>query len=464
MAKKTAIKFLSILVLDDEKIVRKEISEFLDNYSYDVYQAPDPKTAFELLRKNNIDIMVIDIKLPGSDGLEVLKRVKNEYPQTEAIMITGHGDTNTVVRAMKYGAFDFFNKPLDHVEILNSIERTKKYVELRNRYVNLRTEYNLLSKEVHEKTGAIIGKSKVMKHAVDLALKAARSETASVLITGPSGVGKELIARVIHYASRRKDHYFFPVNCSAIPETLIESEFFGHAKGAFTGAIEHKKGYFELAHNGTLFLDEIGDMPSIIQGKILRAIEDKKIKRLGAPDEKSFDVRIISATNKDVKELIKKKKFRHDLLYRLNVLEIEIPPLRERKEDIPLLIDYYLKLYASQLNKNIKGVHKRAINALQSYDFPGNVRELKNMMERACILCHNEMLDAHCFPLITADTNGNEEVKIQSVFHTLDLELLEKKAIREALDETHNNVTKAARLLHLSRHALDRRIQKYKLL
>lgn len=453
---------LNILVLDDDEQIRKMIKRFLGKKPYIISEAGLPQEAFELLKKNKIDLMLLDVRLPEMSGIEVLKKVKTEFPDVEVIIITGSDDMETVKEAMKLGAFDFFYKPVSLVEIESSIERTGKYISLYNKYQKIENNYQLIIKELGKEAGNIIGASSAIKTVLDLTYKAAQSRDTSVLITGESGTGKELIARAIHYSGSRKDAYFFSLNCSAIPETLIESELFGHVKGAFTGAFENKKGCFETADGGTLFLDEIGDMPFTAQTKLLRSFEEKKIKKIGSNTETSVDVRIISATNKNLEKSVEENKFRLDLFYRLNAFLINIPPLRERREDIPLLIDYYIKYYSGKLKKNIASINRDAAEYLGNYDFPGNVRELKNIIERAIILTENNIISLDQFQLRTPKQNTDYAIQ-NDLFQKLDLAEIEKKAIKTALEKEKNNKVKAAKVLNISRQALDRKIKKYNL-
>jgi len=362
------------------------------------FSAELPSLAFDILKKNKIDIVVLDLRLPEMNGLDVLKEIKKLHPGIEVIIITGHGDMDSVIKAMRLGAIDFFTKPFRLIEVQNAIERTKKFIYLQKKLNEIKMNYSLVSKELKEKFGNnIIGKSKEIKNVLNLMVKVAKAGNTSVLITGESGTGKELVARGIHSLSDRKDHYFYAVNCSAVPENLFESSFFGHKKGAFTGANEDKKGWFEIASGGTLFLDEIGDMPAAQQSKFLRVLEEKKITKVGSHIEIPVDVRIIAATNKDAKKLITNNVLRADLYHRLSSFEINIPPLRERIEDIPLLLDHFIELFSVNLKKNIEGINKNALEKLMAYDFPGNIRELKNMIEKAVILCDGDKLAAGYF-------------------------------------------------------------------
>lgn len=448
---------LNLLIVDDEKAYRENIEEFFSNSKIKTFSAELPSLAFEILKKNKIDIVILDLRLPEMNGLDVLKEIKKLYPGIEVIIITGHGDMDSVIKAMRLGAIDFFTKPFRLIEVQNAIERTKKFIYLQKKLNEVEMNYSLVSKELKEKFGNnIIGNSKEIKNVLNLMAKVAKAGNTSVLITGESGTGKELVARGIHSLSVRKDHYFYAVNCSAVPENLFESSFFGHKKGAFTGANEDKKGWFEIASGGTLFLDEIGDMPAAQQSKFLRVLEEKKIRKVGSHIEIPVDVRIIAATNKDAKKLVANNILRSDLYHRLSSFEIHIPPLRERIEDIPLLVDHFIELFSVNLKKNIKGINKNALEKLMTYNFPGNIRELKNMIEKAVILCDENKLSVGYFGFI-------DEKYSSEVVDRYNLQSIEKNIIEKALQKTRFNKTKAAELLNITRQALDRRIEKYRL-
>jgi DNA-binding NtrC family response regulator len=451
---------LNILVLDDERVFRDEIKEFLETDSFIVHLAAKPSAAFEILKQTEVDIIILDLKLPEMDGIAVLQHVKELYPDVEVIMITGHGDMDAVIQAMRYGAVEFFPKPFRLIDMKAAIQRTKRYIKLSNKFKEVEHSYALVSKELRESVGyEIMGTSKAIKQVVDLMTKVAKADSTSVLITGESGTGKELVARGIHYLSSRNNSYFHAVNCSAVPDSLFESEFFGHKKGAFTGANEEKIGWFEIANGGTLFLDEIVDMQQSMQSKLLRVLEDKKIRRIGANNDISVDVRIIAATNQNLQKLLEENRFRTDLYYRLNSFEISIPPLRERREDIPILLDYFLKLMSQKLNKKIPSVDSSVVKALTAYHFPGNVRELRNMVERALILSDGSKLTLKFFaglPLV-----DDEMAFDQAIEDLYDLDESEKRLIIKALQKTDYKKGDAAQLLNITRQSLDRRLEKY---
>ena len=455
------MKTLRILVLDDEVRMQDEIEEFLIGQQLIVYKAGTPSEAFTTLDKTEIDILILDIKLPEMGGLEVLQKVKVSHPDMEVIMISGHGDMNTVIEAMRYGAFDYFQKPFRLPEIKHAIERTRRFILLNEKLRSTEQKFNLLSKEIQQVFGhELVGRSASMQKVVDLMSKVAVADHTSVLITGESGTGKELVARGIHFLSKRNKQFFYSVNCSAIPESLFESEFFGHKKGAFTDAREDKAGWFEIADKGTLFLDEIGDMPMSQQAKMLRILEDKKVSKVGSRVETAVDVRVITASNRDLFELSKDGKFRQDLYHRLSTFIIMIPPLRERRNDIQPLLEYYVNFFAEQMGKEIKTIEPELIIKLMEYDFPGNVRELKNMIERAIILCEKKSIGWEDFQF--SIPSGKMEISHSiPLDEKLDLAEIEKAVILKALEKAGQNKSKAAELLNITWQALDRRMEKY---
>ena len=448
---------LSILVLDDEKRITEELSEFLERKKFNVFEANEVATAFAILKEQNIDILILDIRLNNANGLDVLKDVKMRFPSVEVIMITGHGDMDTVIESMRLGAIDFLKKPFQHIDVKIAIERTGKFIQMQQELKLAENKNSLISMELENNIEReMVGESKAIKDVLKLTLNAAKFKDVNVLISGESGTGKEIIARIIHFASQRKQKNFFPVNCSAIPESLLESEFFGHIKGSFTGALRDKKGLFELTDGGTLFLDEIADMPLNLQAKLLRVIEDKKIKRIGDISEFSVDVRIVAATNHNVEKLVDEGRFRLDLFHRLNTLIIDIPPLRERPDDIEPLLHHFSGNFSKKINRHIPAIKGDLIQHLKKYDFPGNVRELKNLVERALILCKTNILDTDCFPL-----NSKAKVTETCENKNYNLELNEINLIKGALSKSENNQTKAAELLGISRHALIRRMGRF---
>lgn len=454
---------LRILVVDDEERVRDEIAEFLVENKYEVHKAALPSQAFFILEENKVDIVILDIKLPEMDGLKALEIIKEQYPDIEVIMISGHGDMQSVIEAMRKNAADFFPKPFRLLDINLAIQRTTRYINLNQKYKDLEKNYSLLSSEIQKNIGhQLIGKSKAMKNVIALMTKVANVENTTVLITGESGTGKELVARGIHYMSNRNKQIFHSVNCSAIPETLFESEFFGHKKGSFTGAIENRSGWFEIANKGTLFLDEIGDMPLSQQAKLLRVLEERQVSRIGSRESINVDVRVITASNQELMKMSQEKQFRLDLYHRICSFIIEIPPLRDRREDLPMLLNHFIDLYSKSLKKTIKKVDPAIIRELNKYPFPGNIRELRNMIERAIIISENEVLYLDDFQMGKGEIM--EDVKTVPLNDMpWDLELAERRLIKNALEKSNNNKSKAAELLNISWQSLDRRLKKFDL-
>ncbi len=465
---------IKVLIVDDEPRVVEEIKEYLKAKNYLVFSADNPSQAFEVLEKNDISILILDIRLPEMSGLEVLKRVKQQNPDIEVIMISGHGDMNTVIEAMRLGASDYFAKPFRLVEIQNAIQRTRRFVEMSRKLKEMQAGFDTLSKKLLENIGSqLLGESDSMKRMISMMAKVAQTENTSVLILGESGTGKELVAHGIHYLSGRSKNPFYSVNCSAIPEPLFESEFFGHKKGAFTGANEDKMGWFEITNGGTLFLDEISDMPLVQQAKLLRVLEERKVSKVGSNKAIDVDVRVIAASNKNLEELTHQNKFRLDLFHRLSIFVIEVPALRERKVDIPLLADYFVRMYTTRMNKKINGISKEAMKLLKSHSYPGNVRELRNIIERAVIMCEGTQLLGEHLNLGGSLSSGYSDAKTfsQNIPHDdvesiiseegYDIEQFEKKLIEKALAKADGNKAKAASLLNITWQALDRRMKKF---
>jgi DNA-binding NtrC family response regulator len=454
MEKKDKIK---ILILDDEKQFTEELSGFFQNSEFEAFEANTVSEGRGILVHNKIDLLILDVRLPGVNGLDIMKEVKIQYPYMEVIIISAHGDMDTVIKAMRLGAFDYLRKPFRFIDIQIAIERTQKYLQMQRKLKQMEEKNSLISKTLEEKIDRqFIGVSPQILEVFEQAITSAKYPDANVLITGESGTGKENIARIIHYSSERKDHIFCAVNSSAITKTLLESEFFGHKKGSFTGAINDKMGFFEVCNQGTLFLDEIADMPSNLQAKILRATEEKVITRVGDTNLIHTDFRIISATNHDIEESVEKKKFRLDLFHRLNTLHIHIPPLRERPEDIKPLLLHFVDIYATKFNKPSLHVAQEVFEVLQNYDFPGNVRELRNMTERAIILCKRNLLGINDFPVNSHKPESkaiNDEI--------VNLKTHEIKMIRKVLQNYKYNQQAASEALGITRDALIRKMKKY---
>jgi len=402
-----------ILIIDDEPINLKILSRKLETEGYEVIVASSPVTGLHLVNESQPDLILLDIMMPEMDGYEVCRSLK-ESPQTceiPIIFLTSKTDTEDVIKGFEMGAVDYVGKPFKHLELMARVKTHLKLRSTENRLQKMEFNYSLMNRELLENLGPeIIGVSKKMQDIISIMTRVAQFRDTSVLITGDSGTGKELIARGIHALSPRHDNYFYAVNCSAIPESLFESEFFGHKKGAFTGAEDHRAGMFEIADKGTLFLDEIGDMKLELQGKLLRVLEDKKVSRVGTHKEIPVDVRVISATNQNIKNLLSGKGFRLDLYHRLNTFEIHIPPLRERKNDIRPLTEYYLQKISQRLKKKITKVDEDVYNMLENYDFPGNVRELRNFIEKAVILCDDNKVSLRDFPnlMLSPEASGTK--------------------------------------------------------
>ena len=448
---------IEILVLDDEKDFTEELFEFFQNLGFEAYEANTVGKARKILSSQKIDLLILDVRLPGINGLDILKEIKIQFPTIEVIIVSAHGDMDTVIKAMRFGAFDYLRKPFRHIDIQIAIERTKKFIQLHRKIIQMEEKNSLISKSLEEKIDRqFIGVSPQILEVFEQAITAANYPDANVLITGESGTGKENIARIIHHSSGRKDNIFCAVNSSAITESLLESEFFGHKKGSFTGAIVDKMGFFEVCDGGTLFLDEIADMPFNLQAKILRATEEKVITRVGDTNPIHTDFRIISATNHDIEKRIDDNQFRLDLLHRLNTLHIHIPALRERPEDIKPLLIHFINVFTTKFNKPSLQVSKDLFDPLLKYDFPGNVRELRNMVERAIILCKGDMLGIDDFPIKQQKMSASEsQVKL------FNLKNHEITIVKKALQNCKYNQKAAADMLGITRDALIRKMKKY---
>jgi DNA-binding NtrC family response regulator len=448
----------NILVLDDDPVYRNVLESIL-NKQYNVFIASKPSQAFEILNKNIIHILISDYILPEMNGLEVLKVVKSKYSSTEVIVISNEGNMETVIEALRQGAADYFPKPFKSQDIWLSIERTLKISDLTSNLNKVEKHNTILKSEVNKEFGDnFIGNSAaILKVKQEIEMLAETLNT-SVLIIGESGTGKELVARGIHNLSSRGKEIFGAVNMSAVPESLFESEFFGHKKGSFTGAISDRAGWFEATDKGSLFLDEIGEMSMVLQVKLLRVLEDRKFIKIGTQKEQSFDTRIISASNKLPEELTDRKNFRTDLFHRLATYVIFVPPLRDRMEDIPLLANYFLTLMNKKTGKNIKSINKSVFTYLNSYNFPGNIRELKNLMERAVIICKGKELKPEDFSSVDYFKKNTSSLASKDIW---DLAEIEKNTIVKALEKVNYNKVKAANLLKLEWNALHRRIKKY---
>lgn len=452
-------QMINVLVIDDDLVFRNLLRSVLKE-KVNVFAVEAPSTAFTILKNEKIDIIVCDFKLPEMNGLQVLEKVKEKYPDIEVIMISSAGNMDTVITALRNGAADFIKKPFTSGEIWVAIERTKKFSELSANLNQYKKKNSLLREAVNSELGNnIIGNSALIKSIRKQIEMVANTPDTSVLITGESGTGKELVARGIHNLSQRKEDLFCAVNMSAVPESLFESEFFGHKKGSFTGALADKAGWFETANGGTLFFDEIGEMSMVLQVKLLRVLEDRRFTKVGTQSEQKFDVRIVAATNKTNEELSTGKGLRLDLYHRLSTFIIELPPLRERKSDIIELVNYFFHSLTKKLGKQIPDIHKDVYELLEAYPFPGNIRELKNIIERAIIICDSDqILPQHFISLRSMNTNPSILSGGTEVFDLLEME---KQTIIKALHKVNYNKAEAARLLNIEWNALYRRIRKF---
>lgn len=440
-----------ILIVDDEKGIVETLSEILQDEGYQTFQSENAENALIMLEKEDIELVFLDVWLPGMSGIEAIKQIKDRHNDIQIIMISGHGNVEVAVQAVKLGAFDFLEKPLSMERVILTTERALQFKSLERENIKLR---NSLSKQYE-----LIGSSKVMNTIKQQIELIARGDS-RVLIIGESGTGKELVARAIHSLSERSNATFVEVNCAAIPQELIESELFGHEKGAFTGAIDKKTGKFELADGGTLFLDEIGDMSLLTQAKLLRVIETQRFQRVGGTKDIKVNVRIISATNKNLVEEIKKGNFREDLYYRLNVVPINVPPLRERKEDIPELINHFISEYVKEKGWKGKVLSERAIKALKNYDWPGNVRELKNAVERLMIMSFEDFIDIDDIErtgIIVKTILDESYFRYNSLKEARDA--FEKDFILKKLKDNNWNMTKTAELIGIERSNLYKKIK-----
>jgi DNA-binding NtrC family response regulator len=448
-----------ILVVDDEYLIRWTLQQNLEKEGYGVFLAETGDEALDKLKEEAPDLMLLDIKLPGMDGYEVLERGLKIDPGIITIMITAFEDVDKVVKAMRLGAFDYITKPFDFSKVYLSIQKALEASQLKREVRHLRREKR--NWYGFDKSVAI---SQGMGRVLQIAEKISQSDTATVLIQGESGTGKEVVAHLIHERSKRQNMPFITVNCANFPEQMLENELCGHEKGAFTDAKEVKKGLLEVADEGTLFLDEIGDMNLNLQGKILRLVEQKTFRRIGGLKDIQVDVRIITATNKDLLKLKEEGKFREDLFYRINVASIRIPPLRERPEDVLSLTKYFMQKYKEEFHKNVQKISKGVEDFLRNYNWPGNVRELKNVIERAMILVEEDTLLMEHLPieiLGQASKQGGVIEGIRIPPDGISLEKVEEALVRQALKMTNGNQTRAAKLLDISRDALRYRMQKF---
>ncbi len=453
-----------ILVVDDEESIREFLEIMLRKEGYEVTTAEDGQKGLDIIKKKSFDLVISDLQMPNMTGLELLKNVRDQYPDLLFMMITAFGTTETAVEAMKLGAYDYITKPfkIDEVRIVIGNALRSKNLEVENRTLKkeLGKEYSFQS---------LVGNSEPMHRIFDMVKRVSGTPT-NVLITGESGTGKEVVAKAIHFNGPLKDKPFVTINCGAIPENLMESEMFGHKKGSFTGAIVDKVGLFEVADGGTLFLDEVGELPLSIQVKLLRAIQERIIRRVGGTEDTKIDVRLMAATNRDLEDMVKKGSFRQDLFYRLNVINIRTPGLRERPDDVPLLANHFLRKYNERLNKTIGGISAEAMDMLKKYDYPGNVRELENIIERTVALEGGATILPESLPPFVNTPSGRKMAsthEIQITEEGLDLDKvmgqIEKELLIKAIHAAGGVKKRAAKLLSITFRSMRYRVEKYSL-
>lgn len=448
--------YKTILIVDDEESICQSLRGILIDEGYEVLTAGSGEDAMKVIEEEQPDLVLLDVWLPGIDGIETLKAIKLEYPQMQVIIMSGHGTIETAVKATKLGAFDFIEKPL-------SLEKVVLLVNHALNLVRLEEENKLLKQKVTH-TSELIGESKVINELKET-IKIISPTNAWILIMGENGTGKELVARAIHFSSKRARKAFVEVNCAAIPEELIESELFGHERGSFTGATTKKSGKFELAHEGTMFLDEVADMSLKAQAKILRILQEKKFERVGGSRIIETDVRVLAATNKNLEQEMEAGKFRQDLFYRLNVIPLTIPPLRDRKEDIPPLVNHFLREFSLKEGMEVKSMTDDALEILLAHNWPGNVRELKNIIERLVIMTPGDAITVKDLPELNGE--GRHDVRLDTIFSYNSFRKakieFEKIFISKKLEENEGNITKTADIIGLERSNLHRKIKAHTL-
>jgi DNA-binding NtrC family response regulator len=442
-----------ILIVDDEESTRELFAELLQRWDYEVDQTADGHGALKLAAETHPDVIISDLVMPKLDGLALVRALREEQPDTPVVIITGKGTIDAAVEAVREGVFDFVEKPLDPARLRVILQRALEKKQTLHEMQVLRRRLGQVDSGV-----GLVGNSPPMRRAMELVEKVAPSK-ASVVITGQSGTGKEMVARAIHQLSPRRDKPFIAINCSAIPATLIESEMFGHERGAFTGADQRRLGAWELADGGTLFLDEVGEIPIELQAKFLRVLEEERLRRLGGKSEIAVDVRVISATNRELKDEIKGGRFREDLYFRLNVFHINLAPLKERHEDIPVLVQHFIDRFAREAGKKLHGVSPQAMKRLTDYGWPGNIRELRNTLERAVILCGSGVIEAEHLPSELA-AGGGESAYLKLPYG-LPLREIEKEYILATLTRLQNNKARTAQALGISEKTLYNKLYRY---
>jgi two-component system response regulator AtoC len=449
-----------VLIIEDEKLIRWSLRQRLVDEGYTVDEAETGREGLAKLADHTYDVVTLDYKLPDITGLQVLQEIQPRDGELVVVMLTAYSNVEDAVEAMRLGAFDYVSKPFKMEELMLTIERGLERTRLKRQVRDLRAQ-------MQAKFGieGIIGACPAMQELSQIIRDIASSGASTIFISGESGTGKDLVAKTIHYNSDRADHPFVNITCTAMAETLLESELFGHERGAFTDAKALKKGLLEVADGGTVFLDEVGDMPPILQAKLLRFLEEKAFRRVGGISDIEVDVRIIAATNRDIDKLVEQDKFREDLYYRLNIIPIRLPPLRERGDDLQMLTQHFIAMFASEFRKPITNITEQAQTKLAAYSWPGNIRELRNAIERAILLCKREVLDADDLVLgRIRDRTGDAIQGLQLPGNGVDLDQVEEQLVRQALQRTGGNQTRAAKLLTLSRDQLRYRMQKYGLL
>jgi DNA-binding NtrC family response regulator len=453
---------INILIVEDEKLIRWSLRERLGEEGYEIFEAATGYEALEKLKECEYDLILLDYRLPERDGLEILKDIARDFPDTLVIMMTAYSTVDSAVEAMKLGAYDYINKPFNMDELVLTIEKALETTSLRR-------EIKILRRQQQEKFGSkqIVGSTDEMVKVFKMIDKVSQSDATTVLLEGESGTGKDLVAKSIHYKSQRTGKPFMTITCSALPENLLESELFGHEKGAFTDAKTQKIGLFELADGGTVFMDEIGDLPLSLQGKLLRFMEEKVFKRVGGIRDYVGDVRIIAATNKSVEAEVKAKKFRSELYYRLKVIPVTMPPLRDRKDDIPQLAKLFIDGFNKQLRKNVRSISGEAMELLMEYGWPGNIRELRNIIERAILLGGGDEITVDDLPGEMRENKVDdaevetEETYINLTSDGIDFSRLERELVEQALELVGDNQTRAAKLLGMNRDQIRYRIDKF---